>query len=183
MQHSVDAAMQHPAGSNGTHNSSSSTATATATSISTGCDGDGSSATDGTGDAPGAPLPSWRAAAADERARYDEYTEEVHELFGRSLGLSRDDVLWGLGHAASRSLGSGTSSGMVPYLDLLNHCPDARPPMLQLDDADRMVMTATNVRGGELAPLSAGDELYINYGELDAKGAWLKFGFVPRECT
>ena len=34
--------------------------------------------------------------------------------------------------------------------------------MLQLDDTDRLVMTVTNIREGELKGLEAGDELYIN---------------------
>ena len=39
---------------------------------------------------------------------------------------------------SSRSLGSGSSSGLVPYMDLLNHSPKARPPMLRLDDDDKV---------------------------------------------
>ena len=150
---------------------------------------------------------------------------------------------------SSRSLGSGSSSGLVPFMDLLNHDPRARPPMLQLDDDNcvgwgegggswgwhggmahnpprtslpvrphpyvhthastpacshpcfhtraatsvyphrfipafslpcaQLVMTCTNVRGGELSALEAGQELYLSYGEWEPLEGWLKFGFVP----
>ena len=46
----------------------------------------------------------------------------------------------------------------------------------------QLVMTCTNIRGGELRGLRAGDELYLSYGEWDSPlKAWLKFGFVPSE--
>jgi hypothetical protein len=69
----------------------------------------------------------------------------------------------------------------VPGIDLLNHSPDARPPMLQLDDADRLVATALPTAGGAAAPLGAGEELTISYGARAPADGWLKFGFVSRE--
>jgi hypothetical protein len=54
--------------------------------------------------------------------------------------------------------------------------------MLQLDDADRLVVTALPVRDGAAVSLAAGDELAISYGERDCPlDAWLKFGFVSAE--
>ena len=67
-------------------------------------------------------------------------------------------------------------------MDLLNHSPRARPPMLQLDNSDRLVVTALPTRDGEATPLAAGGELTISYGERDNPlDAWLKFGFVSAE--
>ena len=86
---------------------------------------------------------------------------------------------------ASRSLTAGAAaSGLVPYVDLLNHHPDGRPPMLQLDEQDRLVLTVVPIRGGEAVALAAGDELCISYGgggRLTALQAFLKFGFVSPE--
>lgn len=55
--------------------------------------------------------------------------------------------------------------------------------MLQLDDADRLVMTVVPMRGNEAVPLAAGEELCISYagGALPAVEAFLKFGFVAPE--
>lgn len=39
---------------------------------------------------------------------------------------------------SSRALGSGRSSGLVPFMDMLNHSWEARPPMIQLDDDDKV---------------------------------------------
>lgn len=71
----------------------------------------------------------------------------------------------------------------MPVVDLLNHAADARPPMLQLDDADRLVVTALPLRAsGDAVELGAGGELVISYGERrDPLQAWLKFGFVSAE--
>lgn len=69
----------------------------------------------------------------------------------------------------------------VPVVDLLNHASSARPPMLQLDDDDRLVVTVLPTRGGEAAPMAVGDELLISYGERQPLDAWLKFGFVSEE--
>lgn len=62
-------------------------------------------------------------------------------------------------------------------------CTHCRPPMLQLDDSDGLVMTVTSLRDGELAPLAAGDELYISYqpDDLTPLQAFIKFGYVPKE--
>lgn len=38
----------------------------------------------------------------------------------------------------SRSLMSSGSSGLLPYMDLLNHSAGTRPPMMQLNDADQV---------------------------------------------
>lgn len=58
-----------------------------------------------------------------------------------------DALLWALGQVGSRSLSTGDSGGLVPGIDLLNCSLQARPPMLQLDDADRLVMTVLPIRG------------------------------------
>lgn len=55
--------------------------------------------------------------------------------------------------------------------------------MMQLDDQDRVVMTVTSLQGNELAPMTAGDELYISYQaeDLTPFQAFNKFGYVPPE--
>lgn len=62
-------------------------------------------------------------------------------LLGTDLGISQQDVLLALGQVTSRSLASGSSGGMCPVIDLLNHQASAGAPMLQLDDRDQLTMT------------------------------------------
>jgi hypothetical protein len=66
-------------------------------------------------------------------------------------------------------------------VDLLNHDPGTRPPMLELDEGDRLVVTVLPMRGGDAAALAAGEELCIDYGARAPLEGWLKFGFVSRE--
>eukprot|EP00198_Chlamydomonas_reinhardtii_P014454 XP_001703791.1 predicted protein [Chlamydomonas reinhardtii] len=75
----------------------------------------------------------------------------------------------------------GRSSGLLPYVDMANHDPRVRPPLMMLDHNDQVVFALTSIRDGELAPLAAGQELFINYGAEDMSPlkAWLKWGFVP----
>lgn len=71
---------------------------------------------------------------------------------------------------------------MLPFIDLINHSSEARPPMLQLDDDDQLVMTVAHLAGNQLASAAAGDELYISYGsDFTPLEAYLKFGWVPQE--
>ena len=69
----------------------------------------------------------------------------------------------------------------VPVVDLLNHDAAARPPMLALTDSDALVISVLPMRGGDAAPMAAGDELCISYGQHDPLQGWIKFGFVADE--
>jgi len=70
----------------------------------------------------------------------------------------------------------------VPVVDLLNHSARARPPMLQLDDDDRLVVSVLPMQDNDAVAMQPGDELTISYGEREcALDAWLKFGFVSSE--
>ncbi|KXZ48405.1 hypothetical protein GPECTOR_28g812 [Gonium pectorale] len=127
----------------------------------------------------------WAAAVEAARRRYRGLAEEVLEVVGpdaAALRVDPDGLMWALGQVVSRSLGSGRSSGLLPFIDMANHHAAARPPMMMLDDADRLVFAVTSIRGGELAPLGAGQELFISYQAEDMSPlrAWLKWGFVPR---
>ncbi|KAG2494304.1 hypothetical protein HYH03_007657 [Edaphochlamys debaryana] len=129
----------------------------------------------------------WAAAAVAAAAKYGDAAEEVLDALGRTaavrqMGLDREGLMWAMGHVASRSLGSGDSAGLLPYVDLANHDEMSRPPMLILDDRDQLVYSLTSIRDGELAPLAAGQELFISYQaeDMSALQAWLKFGFVPK---
>lgn len=122
----------------------------------------------------------WAAAAAEQRLEYEAQAAELAELVGRQLSLSADQFLAAIGHVSSRSLGAGAATGLVPFCDLINHSDIGRPPMLMLDDNDRLVISVTNLVGDEVVALGAGQELYIQYaGEFEALSAFLKFGFVP----
>jgi hypothetical protein len=72
--------------------------------------------------------------------------QQAEQLLGPALGISADQILQALGHVASRSLTSGSSSGLVPFIDLINHGSEAMGPMLQLDDNDKLVMTVLPIR-------------------------------------
>ena len=83
----------------------------------------------------------WATATAAKRQQQLQAAAAVEALLGDALGVSQRDVITAMGHVTSRSLGSGSSSGMCPVIDLLNHVATAGAPMLQLDDRDQLVMT------------------------------------------
>ncbi|GIL76511.1 hypothetical protein Vretimale_6026 [Volvox reticuliferus] len=126
----------------------------------------------------------WAAAVEAARRRYGGMAAEVLEVVGADRGqlrLDEEGLMWALGQVVSRSLGSGRSSGLLPLIDMANHDSAARPPLMMLDDQDRLVFAVTSIRGGELAPLETGQELFISYQAEDMSPlqAWLKWGFVP----
>ncbi|GBF98672.1 hypothetical protein Rsub_11666 [Raphidocelis subcapitata] len=143
----------------------------------------------------GGGVAAWVSAAEAYRAEVDAEVARALELLagaaaaadaaavaGQGGGwLSRELLTWAIGHVESRSLGTSGSSGLVPAVDLLNHDPSTRPPMLQLDDSDRLVVTVLPMRDGDAAPLAAADELCIDYGARAPLEGWLKFGFVSAE--
>jgi hypothetical protein len=83
----------------------------------------------------------WAAATAAARQQQLAAAAAVEVLLSDALGISQHDVMLALGHVTSRSLVSGSSSGMCPVIDLVNHHAAASAPMLQLDDRDQLVMT------------------------------------------
>ncbi|KAJ9514460.1 hypothetical protein QJQ45_016201 [Haematococcus lacustris] len=146
----------------------------------------------------------WEVAVRAAKQEFECECQEAVAVVGRLLDISLADCMWARGMVASRALSSGSQVGFIPFIDLLNHSASARPPMLQLDDEDRvgalnawlglglglgaaapwLVMTVTSMRDNELSPMSAGDELFINYcggGDLTPLEAFLKWGFVPAE--
>lgn len=88
----------------------------------------------------------WVAATAAARQQQLATAAEVDALLGSALGVSLQDVLSALGQVTSRSLVSGSSSGMCPVIDLVNHHASASAPMLQLSDADVLTMTVLPLR-------------------------------------
>jgi hypothetical protein len=85
-------------------------------------------------------------ATAQQRQQMIAASRKVEQLLGPALGVTSEQVLQALGHVASRSLTSGSSSGLVPFIDLINHGAEAMGPMLQLDDNDKLVMTVLPIR-------------------------------------
>jgi hypothetical protein len=83
----------------------------------------------------------WVAAVAVARQQQLSAAAAVEVLLGRDLGISQGDLMLALGQVTSRSLVSGSSSGMCPVIDLVNHHEAASAPMLQLDDHDQLTMT------------------------------------------
>ncbi|EFJ49221.1 hypothetical protein VOLCADRAFT_90151 [Volvox carteri f. nagariensis] len=113
------------------------------------------------------------------RRRYGGMAEETLEVVGSDraqLKLDHEGLMWAIGQVVSRSLGSGRASGLLPLIDMANHCSAARPPLMMLDEQDRLVFTLTSIRNGELAPLETGQELFISYQAEDMSPlqAWLK---------
>jgi hypothetical protein len=88
----------------------------------------------------------WVAATAAEQQQQVIAAAEIKLLLGDDLGISQADVLAALGQVTSRSLVSGSSSGMCPVIDLVNHNAAAGAPMLQLDDAEQLTMTVLPMR-------------------------------------
>lgn len=88
----------------------------------------------------------WVAATAAARQQQLAAAAEVEAFLGSALGVSQQDVLSALGQVTSRSLVSGSSSGMCPVIDLVNHHAGASAPMLQLSDADVLMMTVLPLR-------------------------------------
>jgi hypothetical protein len=88
----------------------------------------------------------WQEAVTQQRQQMQAAAQQAEQLLGAALGISAEQVLQALGHVASRSLTSGSSSGLVPFIDLINHGSEAMGPMLQLDDNDKVVMTVLPIR-------------------------------------
>jgi hypothetical protein len=93
-----------------------------------------------------AAVAGWAEATAKRRQQMLKASSEAEQLLGSALGITAEQVLQALGHVASRSLTSGSSSGLVPFIDLINHGEEAMGPMLQLDDDDQLVMTVLPIR-------------------------------------
>eukprot|EP00878_Enallax_costatus_P028521 GHUV01030812.1.p1 GENE.GHUV01030812.1~~GHUV01030812.1.p1 ORF type:complete len:313 (+),score=111.82 GHUV01030812.1:70-1008(+) len=88
-----------------------------------------------------AAVAGWAKAVADYRQQMLDSAAAVEQLLGGLLAVTVDDMMTATGHLQSRSLTSSGSSGLVPFVDLLNHGAKARAPMLQLDDNDKLVVT------------------------------------------
>jgi hypothetical protein len=88
----------------------------------------------------------WQEAVTQQRQEMLAAAQQPEQLLGQALGISAEQILQALGHVASRSLTSGSSSGLVPFIDLINHGSQAMGPMLQLDDSDKLVMTVLPIR-------------------------------------
>lgn len=88
---------------------------------------------------------AWAAAIWQQHDEMEAAARQVCELLVPGIQIAPGLVLWGMGQVASRSLGTRGGSGLVPYVDLLNHHPSARPPMLTLDDADQLAVTVVPI--------------------------------------
>lgn len=88
---------------------------------------------------------AWAGAICQQHNEMEAAACRVCELLVPGIQLAPRQVLWGMGQVASRSLGTRGGSGLVPYVDLLNHHPSARPPMLTLDDADQLAVTVVPI--------------------------------------
>jgi hypothetical protein len=98
----------------------------------------------------------WEEATATCRQELLETSQHIAELLqpsdpGAAAGPDVRQVLEALGHVRSRMLSSSTSSGLLPFIDLLNHGPGAAAPMLQLDDNDNLVITVLPIRNVSLS--------------------------------
>jgi hypothetical protein len=89
--------------------------------------------------------------------------------------VTKDEFMWGLSVASSRSFGVTSSSGtmihaMPPFIDMIDH--DASPNVeVSIDpEGDFKLTTKT--------PLATGQSLRLSYGYLDNLNLILSFGFV-----
>lgn len=88
-----------------------------------------------------AAIAGFAEAVADYRQQMLHSAAEVGQSLGEILGITVHDIMTAAGHLQSRSLTSSGSSGLVPFVDMLNHSATARAPMLQLDDNDKLMIT------------------------------------------
>lgn len=132
------------------------------------------------------PLSSGCKAKAKAKQKLCEKTAQKHaKQFGRTLGVSAADLLWGLGTVQSRAYIGQDSSKMFPMIDLCNHSQHAATV-----EGIEMPNGATYVRGtikqyGQPVMLPAGQELLLNYGAKatypEASDCFVNYGFVPEE--
>eukprot|EP00959_Pyramimonas_sp_CCMP1952_P337205 7061498-Pyramimonas_sp.AAC.1 len=104
--------------------------------------------------------------------------------YGEYLGITPDDVIWGIGIMSSRGYGGELRPGLVPYIDMVNHNARSTPFIWTDANLDQQALYAVwSVWDDEPRPLQAGDEVYVDYkfeglGPLDA---FMSHGFVPQE--
>ena len=93
----------------------------------------------------------WPEATAEYRQQMLQTSKVIAALLqptshGFPPGPEIDQIMVALGHVTSRMLSSSNSSGLLPYIDLLNHGPGAAAPMLQLDDNDNLAVTVLPIK-------------------------------------
>lgn len=62
----------------------------------------------------------------------------LHKSFGDVLGLSCEDIVWGLGHVMSRAFGTTPDVGLAPFIDMINHQQHAAKPAGIIMDDDEV---------------------------------------------
>eukprot|EP00882_Tetradesmus_deserticola_P013655 GHRQ01014499.1.p1 GENE.GHRQ01014499.1~~GHRQ01014499.1.p1 ORF type:complete len:340 (+),score=36.55 GHRQ01014499.1:274-1293(+) len=113
-----------------------------------------------------AAVAGWQEAVKQQRQQMLASSEKVEQLLGHALDITAEQVLLALGHVASRSLTSGSSSGLVPFIDLVNHGAEAMGPMLQLDDSNNLVMTVVPIVNVSYSAYPALHQLAVHVADV-----------------
>eukprot|EP00879_Flechtneria_rotunda_P013625 GHRR01014232.1.p1 GENE.GHRR01014232.1~~GHRR01014232.1.p1 ORF type:complete len:304 (+),score=75.73 GHRR01014232.1:168-1079(+) len=98
---------------------------------------------------------NWTQATGQYRQQMINSAKRIAEVLGEGLRITNQQILISLGHVTSRSLTNSYDSGLVPFIDLLNHHHDARAPMLQLNDNDKLVMTVLPILNASILSIIA----------------------------
>ncbi|DBB08338.1 hypothetical protein WJX82_005192 [Trebouxia sp. C0006] len=117
--------------------------------------------------------------------QYDMAAQKYARQFGKALGLTASDMLWGFGTVHSRAYVGQDAHRMFPMIDLCNHSQHAANV-----EGIRLLNDATYVRAtikyqGHPATLPAGHELLLDYGARQTYPSpcdcFSNYGFIPEE--
>mmetsp|Transcript_12367 Transcript_12367/g.25987 ORF Transcript_12367/g.25987 Transcript_12367/m.25987 type:complete len:337 (-) Transcript_12367:219-1229(-) len=128
---------------------------------------------------------TWKEEAVRTRQLFEQHSQGAEDRYKKHFPITAQDFFWAMGHVLSRSFASHPQLGLAPMIDLCNHSGAACHPELAWGDEDQSeyFYFVTSARGGQTAPLGAGEELFIKYveGNVPPKEAFMSYGFVPEE--
>ena len=138
----------------------------------------------------------WPEDTIDDLACFPEISDEVNKmkfmrqnLFEKTLQkspfeLERKDFDWALDCVATRNIKIDSTTNMcVPLLDFMNHNASVRSKfelILNKDSKESFVRVIHLPGGRDLLP---GDEIFLNYGELDVVKSLCDYGFISSDAA
>jgi hypothetical protein len=111
---------------------------------------------------------------------------QVRGLSGEYQYLDRSEFEWALDCIATRNTKLDTEQGpvnfMVPFLDFMNHSPEVSTRFeLVKRSVDEEPVIQVRYCSGQ--GVKCGEEVFLNYGRLDANKALRDYGFVPSRSS
>lgn len=126
-----------------------------------------------------------KAQVKTKQKQYEVAAQRHARQFGKALGLSAADLLWGLGTVHSRAYVGQDAHKIFPMIDLCNHAQHAANVEGVRLPNDATFVRATVKRHGQPAALQAGEELLLDYGPRTTHPAacdcFVNYGFIPEE--